>query len=119
MIPALPIFVYGSLRKGMTQHAKLSDAPFLGHAVTHPEFTLFDSGAWPAAVRGGATAIVGELYQVTNEKISEIDHYERHPDFFSRQKIVLASQLEAWMWIYISDLSLEWIAIQDGCWRQH
>ena len=119
MMPALPIFVYGSLRLGMTQHAKLSSVPFLGHAVTRPEFTLFDSGPWPAAVRGGETAIVGELYEVTNKKIAELDRYERHPDFFFRQKITLANRLEAWMWIYISRLPHEWKAIGDGCWRQH
>ena len=119
MMPALPIFVYGSLRLGMTQHAKLSSVPFLGHAVTRPDFTLFDSGPWPAAVRGGETAIVGELYEVTNKKLAEIDRYERHPEFFSRQTIMLASQVEAWMWIYISDVPPQWIAIPDGCWRQH
>ena len=60
----------------MTQHAILAGAQFLGSAMTKPEYTLFDAGAWPAAVRDGNTAIVGELYEVSPNKFSEIDRYE-------------------------------------------
>ena len=119
MIPALPIFVYGSLRKGMTQHALLGGAQFLGSAMTKSEFTLFDAGLWPAAVQNGNTAIFGELYEVKPKKVSEIDSYERHPEFFRRHKIMLADEINAWMWIYISDVDPTWISIEDGCWRQH
>ena len=55
------IFVYGSLRKGMAQHALLADARFLGPAATQPEFTLLDTGHWPAAITGGRTSIIGEM----------------------------------------------------------
>ncbi|MEC7502077.1 MAG: gamma-glutamylcyclotransferase family protein [Planctomycetota bacterium] len=118
MTPALPIFVYGSLRKGMTQHAILAGAQFLGSAMTKPEYTLLDAGAWPAAVRDGNTAIVGELYEVKPNKVSEIDRYERHPNFFCRQKIMLADEIMAWMWIYVSEVHPSWLRIEDGCWRQ-
>ena len=115
----LPIFVYGSLRQGMTKHAILAGAEFLGPAITQTEFTLFDTGPWPAAVHKGTTAIVGELYDVNRHKLIEIDRYERHPDFFSRQAIVLAGGLKAWIWIYISELDPSWPPIKNGCWQLH
>ena len=115
----LPIFVYGSLRHGMVQHEILAGSQFLGTATTESEFTLFDVGEWPAAIHKGTTAIVGELYGVNPSKLAEIDRYERHPDLFSRQAVMLAGGLNAWMWIYISEVHPSWPHIQDGCWRQH
>ena len=115
----LPIFVYGSLRQGNVQHAILAESQFLGSAMTEPEFTLFDVGEWPAAIHKGTTAIVGELYDVNPNKLAEIDRYERHPDLFSRQAVMLAGDIKAWMWIYISEVHPSWPHIQDGCWRQH
>lgn len=58
------VFVYGSLLRGEPNHPLLAAAEFLGPAVTLPEFTLVDLGAFPGLIAGGATVVTGELFAV-------------------------------------------------------
>ena len=110
------IFVYGSLRKGKPQHALLSDARFLGEAMTRPVFTLVDTGAWPAATLTGQTAIAGEVYAVSAKRLAALDAYEQHPFLFRRSRVVLADNREAWMWVYISEINPHWRLLESGYW---
>ncbi|MBC20119.1 MAG: gamma-glutamylcyclotransferase [Planctomycetaceae bacterium] len=111
------IFVYGSLRTGMPQHSLLAGARFLGETLTLAEFTLFDTGEWPAAITGGKTAITGEVYAVPKDRLVEIDRYERHPSFFRRTQVMLADRRSAWMWIYVAQIQPHWRSLDCGCWQ--
>jgi gamma-glutamylaminecyclotransferase len=78
------LFVYGTLRRGEPGHALLNGAPLLGEARTEPEFTLLDLGEYPAIVAGGRTAIAGELYEVEEALLRELDRYEDVPELYLR-----------------------------------
>ena len=62
--PECRLFVYGTLRQGEAQHALLAGASLLGVSSTRPAFHLIDVGPYAALVRGGTTAVSGELYSV-------------------------------------------------------
>ena len=97
-------------------HPMLAEADFLGLTCTSPQYTLYHSGSWPAAVNGGENAICGELYRVSGNKLSQIDAYEGHPELFQRTTIVLASSQVAFMWIYVSKVDSRWEIIPTGDW---
>jgi gamma-glutamylcyclotransferase (GGCT)/AIG2-like uncharacterized protein YtfP len=60
------MFVNGQAMRGGSLHHALSDAEFLGPAVTAPRYRFLDFGDFPGllAVGDGGGAIEGELYAV-------------------------------------------------------
>lgn len=83
------LFVYGSLMHGLGNHRHLKGATWVGPALTSPSFDLFDLGAFPALVEGGARQVFGEVYEVTPEQLELIDQLEGHPTFYRRRAIDL------------------------------
>jgi len=83
------LFVYGTLRHGEPGHALLRGAALLGKARTEPEFTLLDLGEYPAIVAGGRTAVAGELYEVDDALLLELDRYEDVPELYLRVERVV------------------------------
>lgn len=83
------LFVYGTLLRGEGAHHMLSTAHFVGEALTQPAYELFDLGAYPALVRGGATEVHGELYEAPAALLAELDAFEGHPTLFHRAHVRL------------------------------
>jgi gamma-glutamylcyclotransferase (GGCT)/AIG2-like uncharacterized protein YtfP len=78
------VFVYGTLLRGEPNHRKMSGARFVREARTEPAFTLVDLGPFPALREGGATVVVGELYEVSDAKLAELDLFEGVPRLYER-----------------------------------
>lgn len=59
-------------------------ARYLGTCRSGALFTLYDLGDYPAAVAGGKTCIVGEVYVVHDSLLERLDAFERVPDLYRR-----------------------------------
>jgi gamma-glutamylaminecyclotransferase len=104
------LFVYGTLRKGCSNHYLLDGATFLGDGKTVDRFYMvgrlnfeldeFEDGRYPPrqllfpyifkdALRDSkeCVQITGELYEVSDELCAEIDKHEGHPDIYKRTEI--------------------------------
>jgi gamma-glutamylcyclotransferase (GGCT)/AIG2-like uncharacterized protein YtfP len=94
-----PIFVYGTLLSGGPNHHLLADSRGGGPVRTDAQFELVDLGPYPALLRGGRTAVEGELYFVTDEVKRVLDELEGHPDLYQRSRITLEDgrQVEAYL----------------------
>lgn len=86
-IPEAPVsktilFFYGSLRRGGVNHFRVAGQTFLGEAATAPTYRLIDLGQYMGMVRDDATgvAIPGELWEVTERCLTELDAFEG-PDY--------------------------------------
>jgi gamma-glutamylcyclotransferase (GGCT)/AIG2-like uncharacterized protein YtfP len=75
--------------RGEPGHGLLDGAGALGPAKTKPAYDLFDLGPYPALVDGGATAVVGEVVEVTVPMLAAIDLHEEVPRLFQRRPVVL------------------------------
>lgn len=91
----LRVFVYGTLRRGETNHHLLTQSRFLCVAKTEPLFSLFDLGGFPAMCSGGCTGVVGEVFEVSQEVIETLDELEGHPDWYTRTTIRLSDGMLA------------------------
>jgi gamma-glutamylaminecyclotransferase len=111
------LFVYGTLLSSEPSHALLADARALGPATTAPSFHLFDLGAYPALVAGGATAVVGELYELTARTLAAIDVHEGAPLLFKRRRIALADAREVEAYLLDADQVRGRRRIRSGDWR--
>lgn len=80
------LFVYGSLMRGQEAHFKLKGTRFLGATRTVPRYRLKVLGKdFEAIVPGGSDAIPGELYEVSFDKLLELDDWEYN--IYTRQYI--------------------------------
>ncbi|AGP34958.1 gamma-glutamylcyclotransferase family protein [Sorangium cellulosum] len=113
----MPLFVYGTLMRGERSHRLLGRAPFLGVARTAPSFELADLGAYPALVRGGSTAVVGELYEPDRETLASLDVYEGCPDLFRREMIELDGGARCEAYLMPAGQVLGHLRVASGDWR--
>ena len=89
------LFVYGSLRKGLPNNRKLDTSKYLGIYKTESEYYMIGlkSNAYPYVVKEQIhdtlekTQITGELYEITDEKLKELDVLEGHPYSYTRNVI--------------------------------
>lgn len=111
------IFVYGSLRRGAENHRFLCGARFLGEADTAPEFELFDLGAFPGMVAGGACSVRGELWAVDGGTLALLDEFEDHPEYFRRSaiRLVHGERVEAYLLAPSQTAGCPRIASGDWC----
>ena len=72
------IFVYGTLKRGGSNHLFLHGQKYLGNARTAAGFTLYAFGDYPGMVRvpGAAAAVTGELWAVDDDCLAELDRLE-------------------------------------------
>ena len=83
------IFVYGTLRRGASNHALLANAEFISTTRTQARYELVDMGGYPALLEGGRDAIVGELYEIDEVLTKALDEFEEVPELYRRSTIQL------------------------------
>lgn len=114
-------FCYGTLKQGFSSHDLLTrhDAKFLGEARTNSNYHMHNLGWFPGVifndeVEGG---VVGELYEINDKCLKDLDIYEGHPTLFRRQKIELEDGTQAIAYIYNQPVRF-YSKIDDGHWLQ-
>ncbi len=96
------LFVYGTLKRGERNHRLLADQRFVGPAVTAPRYRVIDLGPHPGLVMDAVhgLAVVGEVWDVSDCALAELDDFEGIPDPFARQPIELNDgSAEAYFWV--------------------
>jgi gamma-glutamylcyclotransferase (GGCT)/AIG2-like uncharacterized protein YtfP len=88
------IFVYGTLKRGGSNHRHLQNAKYLGDAETTRGYRMYDAGGYPALVRDttGTVHIPGELWEVDDRHLARLDRFEgTHEGLYHRSPITLAT----------------------------
>jgi gamma-glutamylaminecyclotransferase len=116
--PECRLFVYGTLRQGEAQHALLAGASLLGVSSTTPAFHLIDVGPYAALVRGGTTAVSGELYSVGLQTRRAIDIERQVPILFTRETIELGDGTRADAYLLTLDQVRGRRRLAHGDWKQ-
>lgn len=72
------IFVYGTLKRGFSNHRELSGQVFIGPARTIPGFQLVDIGGYPGLVScpTDQQGVAGELWAVDAAGLVRLDQFE-------------------------------------------
>lgn len=72
------IFVYGTLKRGLSNHSYLAGQRYLSEARTQPLYRLFDLGGYPGMVRApeGGVSIEGEIWQIDAACLERLDRLE-------------------------------------------
>ena len=85
------IFVYGTLQRGQRNHKRVLGQQFRVAAQTLPRYRLYDCGRYPALVDDPANgiAVCGEVWEVNDDVLNEMDEYESAPNLYSRRTVLL------------------------------
>ena len=90
----MQVAVYGSLRKGLSNHRLVKDSEFKGQFETDHKYNLISLGGFPGLLKGGSTSVVMEVYEVDTKTLRSLDSLEgysaqRKPsqNFYNREKI--------------------------------
>ena len=81
------IFVYGTLKQGFGNHRLLAGSKFLGTGSTNKKFAMYSIGFPFVCKDEPISQIHGELYQVDDEILQNLDNLEGHPDWYRREKV--------------------------------
>ena len=83
----VPVFVYGTLRRGFRNHALLDSSESLGSGRTRERYALYVSRIPFLAREPAHTRVAGEVYLVTPTILAALDRLEGHPDWYRREQI--------------------------------
>ncbi|MEB3254794.1 MAG: gamma-glutamylcyclotransferase family protein [Synechococcaceae cyanobacterium] len=114
----IPVFVYGTLRRGQANHHLLRGAHWGGEQRL-PGARLHDLGPFPMAIATpdtAADAVQGELWWVDAATLARLDHLEGHPRLYERRRLALASGQRAWVYLGRPKQVRHSPVLAEGCW---
>jgi gamma-glutamylcyclotransferase (GGCT)/AIG2-like uncharacterized protein YtfP len=88
------LFVYGTLKRGGSNHRHLEGQTFVGVACTWPGFLLYDLGGYPGIAPAPADldGVTGEVWRVDPAALARLDVFEGVPaGLYRRDRIALQS----------------------------
>jgi gamma-glutamylaminecyclotransferase len=97
------VFVYGTLMRAGANHSVLLrlGCRFASAATTREPRTLVDLGPYPALLplRAGTpeptTCIEGEIWEIDDSALRELDAFEGCPELYTRERIALVTPDDA------------------------
>lgn len=115
---SVQVFVYGTLLAGEPNHDVLGGAHLVAKGTTRPGFELRDLGVYPGLVPGGREAVVGEVYEVDDRTLEELDQFEDHPRLYVRTAITLADGRPVLTYVMSAQRAAGFPVIESGSWRE-
>ena len=96
------LFVYGTLKSGCRNNHRL-DGTFVRTIRTKPKYKLVNCGTYPGLVEG-QLAIGGELYEVDDAFLKQLDYFEGvNCGVYIRELVQLEDDTEAFAYVYQLD----------------
>ena len=89
------VFVYGTLKRGFSNHYFLEDAKFIAQATTKDKFPMVNIiKAYPYIINdaGNGHNIEGELYKIDASILAKLDMLEGYPEHYDRQKVTILAE---------------------------
>ena len=76
------LFVYGTLKSGMSHNHRMAGQELIGSFRTLPRYRLYACGWHPGLVETaeGGVAVEGELWRVDDQALAELDRFEGRPN---------------------------------------
>ncbi len=93
------VFVYGTLMRAGANHRVLArlGGRFVDEARTAEPRTLVDLGPYPALLPTTApatTCVIGEVWEVDDSALRELDAFEGVPDLYTRERLAIVTDSE-------------------------
>lgn len=118
------IFVYGTLKKGDTNHFLLNGCELICKTYTKQSYIMVDLGPFPGVLKSGmvpenediSSPIQGEIYWVNNQTLRVLDMYEG--EWYIREYVELQEDIGAQMYFLKELPSTGYRIIPGGIWAK-
>ncbi|MEF3254571.1 MAG: gamma-glutamylcyclotransferase [Deferribacterales bacterium] len=98
------LFVYGTLKKSKPYNYLLKKAKFISEATTLEKYALYFDNIPYLYKKDSISQIHGEVYQVDEDLLKEIDTFEDHPEYYKRElteiKLPTGEIIKAWVYFF-------------------
>jgi len=116
------LFVYGSLLSHNSHNHLLNGCKLVGKAVLEG-YGLYKVSWYPAIVPKKDAKVAGEVYEVDEKTIKEIDNFEDEGELYKRQvvEVILngVEVLRAWTYVYLLNVDEKnYIPFEKQPWRE-
>ncbi len=118
------VAVYGTLRKGMSNHSyHLSNAELVGEFETEPIYDMYSvHDMYPALKENGGTSIKCEVYKVNDEELESIDslegYYKGGKHNLYDRKTITTPFGEAYIYVYSNTIT-NFQLVRSGDWKEY
>jgi gamma-glutamylaminecyclotransferase len=100
------VFVYGTIKQGYQNHHVIIDSEFIASGRTIEKYAMYQKD-YPFVVKKEAVSFIyGEVYSVDDTILALLDHLERHPGWYCREKVDVVLDDDARIipvWLYFND----------------
>ena len=110
----IKLFVYGTMKKGFSNHWRISEQSFINNVKTVNKYVMYSHASYQFPCMFdeiGDAVIKGELYEVSIDVLSMIDKYEGVPLFYDKMIIKVVDsdgkEYEAYAYFYQKEKSPE------------
>lgn len=111
------VAVYGSLRKGLSNHHVIDGAEMIGKTKIKG-FDMHSLGAFPFITHGDGEVTV-EVYEVPDMDYARgLDALEGYPNFYDRE-LVETEFGEAWVYFIDDEATADHPPVPDGDWYEY
>ena len=106
------VFVYGSLKQGFHNNRLLNDAQFVCKALTiNNDYDMRSLGGFPGVTKlENGYHVTGEIYNVNDYTLENLDRLESNGTFYKREKIKAislsqpaAKAYDVWIYVLLRD----------------
>ena len=84
------VFVYGTLKRGHGNHFLLENSKYLGSGITDNKYVMYTSAIPYVSKQLNLTTILGELYEVDELTLNDLDMLEGHPTWYKREIVSIS-----------------------------
>lgn len=125
------VFVYGTLKRGKSNHSILQNADFLVTTETRDGYCLgnvgfpyaFPSGVTPDEYKNLLFPVRGEVFKIADQDTFQaLDWLEGYPWHYNRKIVEVAAGMKAWMYRqedWSCAPSCNACQLKEGAWEWH
>ncbi|WP_373975300.1 gamma-glutamylcyclotransferase [Chitinibacter sp. SCUT-21] len=114
------LFVYGTLKRGLSNHHWLGEAQYVAEAQTQNDFALYTIEYPFLSKEPALYPVHGELYRLSWDELTHVDVLEQHPDDYCRELIDVVLDngqvLRAWAYFHPNPSG---VLLADGYFDEH
>jgi gamma-glutamylaminecyclotransferase len=109
------VFVYGSLKRGFRHHREIAGSRYLRATSTAVGYRLVRVEGYPALVSGEGR-VSGELYEVDEDRLTDLDRFEDCPALYQRERLTLVDGTRAFAYVMPARLVVGLPEVPGGVW---
>ena len=103
------VFVYGTLMRGQRANDMLKDSKYLG-VYCLKDYGMFSCGSYPGIKEMKGDQVIGEVYEIDEEILSNLDRYEGEGSLYCRSEVVVANAegaIDVYVYTYLGNVGYD------------